>query len=73
MSLKKVDSQPEEQWVFGSTTFQTWEQKGYPSPEYAVKCVPADSSPFWLEHPESSFETVGGARMAVLCFLEDQK
>lgn len=60
--------EPEERWKIAGWMLEIWPQR---HDQYAVKATPNDGSGYhWLRLPESRFETIGGARMAILTFLE---
>lgn len=59
----------EESYVIADTLFMVIRQSGMRE-EYSVKACPEGADSFWLDHPEPRFETLGGARSAILMYLE---
>lgn len=60
--------EPEERWKVAGWQFEVWPQI---KDQFAVKAIPDDGSgAHWLRDPESRFESFGGARLAILTFLE---
>jgi hypothetical protein len=63
---------PDEEWHIGGAIFRVYRQSGrYET--YAVKRITDDDfEGVWLKLPESRYETLGGARIAILTYLESE-
>lgn len=60
---------PEEHFVIRDTVYLVIRQSAR-NEEYAIKVFEKDGESRWLKRPESRFETLGGARLAILMDLE---
>jgi len=67
-----------EQWELPFATCQVWEAHGPPGArhiqhKYAACYLDEFGKKQWLREPETDFETVSGARTAILIFMETLK
>lgn len=61
----------EERYKIAGYTFEIIPQKvNFDRVELAVRVTPEGYESFWIKEPEARFETLGGARYAILDFLE---
>lgn len=60
-----------EEWTVKGIRYEILQQQRYPSESWSIRRTPSGEMAEWLKHPSEEYETMAGARYAILLDLAD--